>query len=96
VIDVDAEVQSLVKQASQLRQEVEQVRADYAAKRATYNQLAKEVAIFDEKIAFAEMGVYEPHFDFTDSEAYKAAIQNVREAQKQMVSLESAVICTKQ
>jgi uncharacterized protein YoxC len=96
VIDVDAEVQSLVKQASELRQEVEQVRADYAAKRATYNQLAKEVAIFDEKIAFAEMGVYEPHFDFTDSEAYKDAIQSVRETQKQMVSLESAVICTKQ
>jgi hypothetical protein len=96
VIDVDAEVQNLVKQASELRHEVEQVRADYAAKRATYNQLAKEVAIFDEKIAFAEMGVYEPHFDFTDNEAYKGAIQSVRETQKQMVSLESAVICTKQ
>jgi uncharacterized protein YoxC len=96
VIDVDAEVRSLVNQASELRQEVEKVRADYVAKRATYNQLAKEVAIFDEKIAFAEMGVYEPHFDFTDSEAYKDAVQSVRETQKQMVSLESAVICTKQ
>ena len=96
MIDVDAELQSLQKQASDLRQEVEQVLVDYAAKRATYNQLAKEVAIFDEKIAFAEMGVYEPHFDFTDSEAYKDAIQSIRETQKQMVSLESAVICTKQ
>ncbi|WP_230532711.1 hypothetical protein [Microvirga roseola] len=65
VIDADAEVQSLGKQASELRQEIEKIRADYASKRATYNQLAKEVAIFDEKLAFAEMGIYEPHFDFT-------------------------------
>jgi hypothetical protein len=96
VIDVDSEVQSLGRQASELRQEIEKIRADYAAKRLTYDQLAKEVAIFDEKLAFAEMGVYEPHFDFTDSETYKTAIQDVRESQKQMVSLGSAVICTKQ
>jgi hypothetical protein len=96
VIDVDSEVQSLGRQASELRQEIEKIRVDFTAKRLTYDQLAKEVAIFDEKLAFAEMGVYEPHFDFTDSETYKTAIQDVRESQKQMVSLGSAVICTKQ
>jgi uncharacterized protein YlaI len=96
VIDAEAVVQSLGRQASELRQEIERIRADYATKRATYDQLAKEVAIFDEKLAFAEMGIYEPHFDFTDSEAYKDAVQDVREEQKQMVSLASAVICTTQ
>lgn len=48
------------------------------------------------KSSFAEMGVYEPHFDFSDSETYKEAIQGVREKQKQMVSDGRAVICTTQ
>jgi len=42
------------------------------------------------------MGIYEPHFDFTDSEAYKNAIESVRDEQKRMVSAGTAVICTTQ
>ncbi len=58
-----------------------------------YDKLAAEVAIFDERLAFAEMGVYEPHFDFTDSEQFKAAIIQVRDAQKEMITKATAVIC---
>lgn len=39
------------------------------------------------------MGVYEPHFDYSDSEDYKAAIIAVREKQKIMVSDKTAVLC---
>jgi hypothetical protein len=55
--------------------------------------LAKEVAIFDERLAFAEMGVYEPHFDFDTSEAFKQAIDEVRDRQKAIVSNKTAVVC---
>lgn len=96
VIDMDDEVERLKKQADGLRADVERIRDDYRVKRSTYDLLLKEVAVFDEKLAFAEMGVYEPHFDFTDSEAYKNAIQSVREQQKQLISGGNAVICTAQ
>lgn len=69
------------------------LRTDYKDKRATYERLAAEVAIFDERLAFAEMGVYEPHFDFTDSEAYKAEILKVRALQKELVAAGTAVVC---
>lgn len=49
-----------------------------------------QVAIFDEQISFAEYGVYEPHFDFSDSEAYKKVIKAVRAEQKEMVSSKKA------
>lgn len=39
------------------------------------------------------MGVYEPHFDFDDSEAYKLAIKEVRGHQKLMVSEKAATQC---
>jgi hypothetical protein len=55
--------------------------------------LVAEVAIYDERLSFAEMGVYEPHFDFTDSEGYKDAIRKIRDRQKAMVSAKTAVLC---
>ena len=82
IIDIENEVRQLENQATEIRSAIEALRADYASKGSTYDILAKEVAIFDEKLAFAEMGVYEPQFDFTDSEAHKNAIQDVREKQK--------------
>lgn len=76
--------------------QLDAVRAEYVAKKHIYDRLVTEVAIFDERLAFAEMGVYEPHFDFSDSEAYKKAIASVRDLQKTMISAERAVVCTTQ
>lgn len=95
VLDLDAECAALTTQISELRAQIEQLRASYTEKKTVYDRLLKEVAVFDEKLAFAEMGVYEPHFDFTDSEEYKRNISATREAQKVMVSAKTAVICTK-
>ncbi|WP_244493713.1 DUF4041 domain-containing protein [Aureimonas sp. AU4] len=81
-------------QLDRQRDEIEAVRRDYREKKALYDRLAAEVAIFDERLAFAEMGVYAPHFEFSDSEAYKDAITTVRERQKDMVSAKTAVFCT--
>lgn len=74
--------------------ELEQLRCSYREKRAVYDALIAQLAIFDERLAFAEMGIYEPHFDFSDSDAYKAEIIAVREEQKRMVSDKTAVYCT--
>jgi hypothetical protein len=94
VLDLDRECETVAKNISLLNAELEQLRASYATKKEVYDRLLREVAIFDDKLAFAEMGVYEPHFDFSDSEEYKRNIMAVREAQKDMVAAKSAVICT--
>lgn len=86
-------VGNLERQAVQLRSDIERLREQYREKRSVYDRLAKEVAVFDERLAFAEMGVYEPHFDFGDSERYKAEIEDVRQHQKDMVAGEVAVVC---
>ncbi|WP_248307273.1 DUF4041 domain-containing protein [Devosia sp. 1635] len=84
---------SLNARNSALAQNVEDLRQSYSEKKAVYDRLAKQVAIFDERLAFAEMGVYEPHFDFDSSEEYKSSIEAVRERQKSLVTAKSAVIC---
>jgi hypothetical protein len=107
IVDADAEADRILKEARsvaakmqkeavQAEQQIAALRASYAVKREHYDRLMREVAIFDEKVAFAEMGVYEPHFDFTDSELFKAEIVKVRADQKAMISAGTAVTCATQ
>ncbi|MGO7548397.1 DUF4041 domain-containing protein [Rhizobium leguminosarum] len=88
----EAEVQRLKEVANSISIDISTLRNSYSEKKAIFDRLAKEVAIFDEKMAFAEMGVYEPHFDYTDSEQYKNAVLSNREVQKGMVSNKNAAI----
>ena len=85
VIDIDKEKQKIEKDLRQLRR-------SYAEKKDIYTKLVKEVAIYNETIAMAELGIYSPHFDFTDSDQFKAHIESVRAEQKAMVSAKTAII----
>lgn len=85
---------SIKREAATVASSIADLRRQYAEKKVIYDRLASEVALFDERLAFAEMGVYEPHFDFTDSEQFKDAIDRVRAEQKAMVSAKTASICT--
>ncbi|WBL31763.1 DUF4041 domain-containing protein [Sinirhodobacter sp. HNIBRBA609] len=89
----EEEIARLEDCATQLRTDIETLRTSYKEKKSFYDRLKQEVAVFDERISLAELGVYEPHFDFGDSEAFKSAIQQVREKQKAMVSAKSATTC---
>ncbi|MCA1403053.1 hypothetical protein I6F26_00330 [Ensifer sp. IC3342] len=62
---------------------IRDLRSSYAAKKNICDKQVKEAANFDERIAFAEMGVYEPHFEFSDSEEYKTAINVVSTSRRQ-------------
>lgn len=74
--------------------QVGELRAAYGEKKAIYDRMLAEIALFDERLAFAEMGVYEPHFEFSDSDEYKTAITGARETQKQLITAKRAVFCT--
>lgn len=91
-----AAVARLSADAAALDASLSDLRGSYREKKAIFDRLAGEVAIFDERLAFAEMGVYEPHFDFDTSEDFKEAINRVRDRQKAMVSAKTAVVCPMQ
>ncbi len=93
ILDLDKEFEALKEQIGSYINDIEQLRASYKEKKIIYDRLAKEVALFDENLAFAEMGVYQPHFDFNDSEEYKKNIELARNKQKVMIGNKSAVFC---
>jgi hypothetical protein len=93
ILDADAEAARIRAETEVTTSDFDELKASYLEKKAIYDRLLQEVAIFDERLSFAEMGVYEPHFEFTDSDEYKGAIQEVRELQKATVSAKTAVQC---
>lgn len=104
IIDIEDEVSKIQKnhksdlaeiaaQRERISLDIAELKKQYHDKKEIFDKLRHEVAIIDEKMAFAEVGVYQPHFDFSDSEAYKQAIEDVRNRQKARISEKTAVIC---
>lgn len=93
IISIEHEINQLNKEVEDNRLRVEDVRSSYKEKRELLEKLEQQVAVYDERLAFAELGVYEPHFDFGDSETYKGEIKKVRDLQKAMISAKTATIC---
>jgi len=69
------------------------VRTTYKEKYHILKKLERQVAVYDETLSFAELGVYEPHFDYGDSELFKEKIKEIRQKQKDMVSEKIAALC---
>ena len=88
---IEAEIQKLVQRREGVQSEISELRLSYKSKREIYDRLKAEIAIFDDRLAFSELGVYEPHFDFGDSEEYKKAINDIRAEQKAMIKGQTAV-----
>ncbi|MGC4094642.1 MAG: DUF4041 domain-containing protein [Polyangiaceae bacterium] len=91
ILSVEAEAASMRAELALLGTQIETIRATYKEKRTLLDKLSEQVAVYDERLAFAELGVYEPHFDFTDSEGYKREIDDCRREQKMMVFAKTAV-----
>lgn len=93
IIDQESVIDELKKEERDLTAKIEDLRASYSEKHEVYKRLTSQVAIYDERLAFAELGIYEPHFDFDDSEAFKKKIGEVVEEQKAMISGQNALQC---
>lgn len=72
--------------------DIDRLRSDYTEKRQIYERLKETAAIYDETIQLAEIGFYQPHFRFDDSEDYKRAIKAAKDAQKGLVKEKRAVL----
>lgn len=93
ILHIEEEVLSLRSEADEVIKKTEEVRTTYKEKRLLLDQLQQQVAIYDEQLSFSELGLYEPHFEFNDSEQFKTNIKQVREQQKAMVSNKNATRC---
>lgn len=93
ITSVENEVSTLRDIVKELDRQVEATRRTYSEKRVTLRKLEQQVAIYDNKLSFAELGVYEPHFEFNDSDEYKQEIRRIRDSQKAMIAAKTSTLC---
>lgn len=91
IISIEKEIASVAAEKIIIEESINKLQKSYLEKKAIFDDLLEEVAIYDEKIAFAQLGLYSPHFEFTDSDQFKAQIEEVRTEQKSMVSTKVAI-----
>src|SRR5438105_6269894 len=89
----DARQESATRELNNTRAEIADFERKYQVGRARYDELAKEVASLEESLSNIDVGLYQPHFTFNDSESYKAAIVSVRSRQTELIKSGRAVIC---
>lgn len=93
IIDIDDAVEKSKQEKENIDKSIEELRASYKDKKAIFDKLVKEAAIYDEAIELAELGFYKPHYDFDTSEEYKDNIAAIKAKQKDLISSKEAVFC---
>lgn len=94
IIDIDKELKSLVVKKKELNNRTELLKVDYKEKKSLFDKLVRKAATYDEEIELAELGFYKQHYDFDVSEKYKLKLNQIKEAQKQLLKQKSAIHCT--
>lgn len=93
VIDVDIAVDEAKEKLTKTTKDIEELQRSYKQKKSVYDDLLSRIAIYDERLEYAEMGMYEPHFEFDTSEAFRDRIKEVRAKQKEMIKEKTAITC---
>lgn len=91
IIDVDTVVAERKQEALQVEQSIHNLRTDFAAKRAVYDSLLRETAIYESKLEDISFGVYEPIYNYSTSEEYKAKLEAIRSQVKELIKDDRAV-----
>ena len=78
------------------RKQREQLAQEYEKGRATYEELKKEVGLLEENLEDISYGLYKPHFDFQTSEAYKVALDALRDKERMLIRNDQAAKCSVQ
>ena len=94
VFDKEAEVEKLSRKKTALEAEIADLQQGYKDKHAIYDDLVRQVAIYDEEVELAELGFYKPHYDFDDPESYKKKIDAIRRKQRDVIKGKTAIYCT--
>jgi hypothetical protein len=81
------------EQVSKQSQQLSELTSRYQISIGTYNELVKEIELYEERLDLGSFGLYAPQFDFDTSEKFKAAVEVNYEKQKALIKEDKAVIC---
>ena len=84
-------VSKLDNQIAESEHQISDLREDYKSKKQNLDRVKQIAAIYDETVEIGDLGFYQRHFRFDDSDSYKEEIKGICEKQKEMVRSKKAV-----
>lgn len=95
--DIDGAI-AVVRDLSQLKLRIAELEGDkdklekeYTLGRERYKNLEEQVSLLEERFDLYSFGVYEPHFSFNSSDAYKEALTKCYEERRALIKSNLAV-----
>jgi len=106
ITDLDTELSRVQKKIDDLRSQSKhfdaedqerrsKLNAEYVQGLETYKQLKHELSLLEENLEDISFGLYKPHFNFQTPEQYKAALEHLREHERQVIRDGRAAVCPK-
>jgi hypothetical protein len=93
VIEIDKEIELKNTQLTNDNLELKELGDKYETYLETYKKLRKEVSLYESKLDLIEFGVYEPIYDFDQSDDYRTEQKRIIQLQIDMIKDETAAIC---
>lgn len=81
------------KETDRIETELGKIKSDFKDKKKIYDDLVKQISIYDNEIEMVELGFYKPIFDFDTSDIFKEEIKKVRDKQKELITNQEAIYC---
>lgn len=92
-IEHDEEFVNEKKKLDELIQTRIELNEKYQTGLSIYNELNNEIEIFKDTLEIGTFGLYQPRFNYDDSDTFRNAITENYEKQKQLINDDKAIIC---
>jgi len=96
ILDIEVEVEKKKESLSKIKKDIREIKKSYSEKRAIYDDLTKQLSLYEEDLALTELGFYKPRFALDDSEKYKREITKNRDKQKVLMSNKTAITASQE
>lgn len=93
IMNLEEEKKSIISEIAQEKTKLIKLNQKYLEGVTIYNNLKKDVSIFENNLELSEFGVYEPIYDFEKSDDYRIEQNKIIELQKAMIKDATAAIC---
>ena len=93
IIDLEKKKSDLEEKINNLTQQESQKIKECQILSENCKNILRDISSLEEKKELYEVGRYEPHFDFSDSDQYREEVKKVVAAQKSLIKSKKAAIC---
>ena len=84
-IDIQQHIADLHQQENSISESITQKSNELDRLNEEINQAKSQLVVMNDAILFQDFALYEPRYDFCNSEEYKEKLQNIRDQQKQLI-----------